>query len=135
MNLLRRIERLEKLRADMPDKSLIITHDEFLTLTLAEIALRHPIVDGIPVDIKGADRIERIRHHPQKTVDYSAHFAISASKRAEHTTTIMIPRILALQAAYDTGDHTVYWKQRAKDKKTLLGKALLIVERLEAKIG
>ena len=106
-----------------------------------EIALRHPAVDGVDgkgipsANIEGADRIARIRRHPQKTIDNSAYFAVPAREWPERKAAAMKPRILALQAAYDTGDHTAYRKQRAKDRKALLARAEAVVERLEAEIA
>ena len=130
MTLIRRIKRLEILRANMPTYLFTITHEEFITLTLAETAMRHSVAD-----IKSADRISLLRHHSQRDVDHSNYFAIPAMERVGLKAAVMRPRILSLQAAYNTGDHTAYREQQARDKKTLLAKAMAIVERLEIKIS
>lgn len=144
-NLLRRIERLERLRPIMPDDgTFIITHDEFLTLMLAEIALRRPEVDningvGVPApDIEGADRISAVRHHPKRIAMGRHASPQTRTAWTDHVSDVaaaMKPRILLLKEAFESGDRTAYHRKRKKDRKALLERARTIVDRVEAIIG
>lgn len=144
MSLIRRIERLERLRPIMPDNgSFIITHDEFLTLTLAEIALRRPEVDNVDVDkvsisvadIERASKISAIRHHPKRIAMGRNSLPQTHTAWTAHigeVTAAMKPRILLLKEAFESGDRTAYHRQQAEDRETLFERAWTIVDRVEA---
>lgn len=141
MNLLRRIENLERLRPTMPaDGAFMITHAEFLTLTLAENALRHPDIGKTASagEKKEADRIDAIRCHPKRIHPQRHVSGYSRPALREHTEAVaaaMRPRILRLKEAFESGDQAACGRQRAKDRKALRGCARTIVARVEAEIG
>ena len=142
VNLLHRIERLERLRPAEPDDgAFMITHDEFLALMLAEIALRRAGVDningmGVPApDIEGADRISAVRHHPQRIAmgrNASPRTRTAWTNHVSDVAAAMKPRILLLKEAFESGDRTTYLRKRKKDGKDLVERARMIVDRVEA---
>ena len=119
------------------DGAFIITRDEFLTLMLAEIALRRAEVDnvngmGIPApDIEGADRISAVRHHPKRI----AMGRNASPQTRSDVAAAMRPRILLLKEAFESGDRTTYLRKRKKDRKALIERARTIVDRVEAITG
>lgn len=144
MNLLQRIGRLEKLRANASVDGFIITHAEFLTLTLAEIALRSPEVDnkaGVgasAANIEGATRISGIRYHPRRIAaprNVSPVSRIAWTEHVEEIAAAMRPRILRMKDAFESGDRTAYRRQQGKDRKALLARAEAIIDRVEAEIA
>lgn len=126
----------------MPDKdAFIITHAEFLTLIMVENGLVNSKRDGAgnavasSADIREAERIARVRHHPKRVIDYSEYFAARHQERVELKAAAMRPRILRLKEAFEAGDHAACRRQEAKERKGLLSEARDVVGRVEARIG
>ncbi len=121
MNIAQRVTRLEKHIASLPEDTFVITHEDFMTLMLAEIALRYPEKHDVNNNPAAAAteirRIDRIRRHPRKIIDDSAYLALSRQEQVKLRAAAIMPRMRALQTAYEAND-CIRSSQRKQKRKT-----------------